>query len=94
MVKIDRHHAGENPRGPENQQAENHSTSRSRPEPSPPRSAFVRNISKLAQETPGIISEYQYGLSHQTCLTLVLKKLLTVQHLIQNKTNGIVFYNV
>jgi hypothetical protein len=57
------------------------------------RSAFARNISKLAQQTPGIISEHQYGRSHQTCLTPVLNKLLTVQLLIQNKTNGIVFDN-
>jgi hypothetical protein len=55
------------------------------------RSAFARNISKLAHESPGIISEHQYGRSHQTCLTPVLKKLLTVQLLIQKKTNGIVF---
>jgi hypothetical protein len=33
------------------------------------RSAFARNISKLAQDTPGIISEHQYGRSHQTCLS-------------------------
>jgi hypothetical protein len=46
------------------------------------RSAFARNSSKLAQETPGIISEHQYGRSHQTCLTPVLNKLLTVQLLI------------
>jgi hypothetical protein len=57
------------------------------------RSAFARNISKRAQETPGIISEHQYGRSHQTCLTPVLNKLLTVQLLIQKKTNGIVFDN-
>jgi hypothetical protein len=56
-------------------------------------SAFARNIRKLAQETPGIISEHQYGRSHQTCLTPVLNKLLTVQLLIQKKTNGIVFDN-
>jgi hypothetical protein len=55
------------------------------------RSAFARNISKLAQETPGIISEHQYGRSHQTFLTPVLNKLITVQLLIKNKTNGIVF---
>jgi hypothetical protein len=54
-------------------------------------SAFAINISKLAQETPGIISEHQYGRSHQKCLTPVLNKLLTVQLLIQKKTNGIVF---
>jgi hypothetical protein len=49
------------------------------------RSAFTRNISKLAQETPFIISEHQYGRSHQTCLTPVLNKLLTVQILIDTK---------
>jgi hypothetical protein len=57
------------------------------------RSAFARNFSKLAQETPGIISEHQYGRSHQTCLTPVMNKLLTVQLMIQKKTNGIVFDN-
>jgi hypothetical protein len=57
------------------------------------RSAFARNISKLAQETPGIISEHQYGQYHQTCLTPVLNKLLTVQLLIQKKTKRIVFDN-
>jgi hypothetical protein len=57
------------------------------------RSAFALNISKLAQDTPGIIIEHQYGRSHQTCLTPVLNKFLTVQLLIQKKTNGIVFDN-
>jgi hypothetical protein len=57
------------------------------------RPAFARNISKLAQETPGIISKHQYGRSHQTCLIPVLNKLLTVQLLIQKKTNGTVFDN-
>jgi hypothetical protein len=57
------------------------------------RSEFARNISKLTQETPGIISEHQYGRSHQTCLTPILNKLLTVKLLIQKKTNGIVFDN-
>jgi hypothetical protein len=57
------------------------------------RSSFSRNVSKLAQETPGIISEHQYGRSHRTCLTPVLNKLLTVQLLIQKKMNGIVFDN-
>jgi hypothetical protein len=57
------------------------------------RSAFARNISKLAQETPGIIIEHQYGRSHQTCLTPVMKKLLTVHLQIKNKTNGIIFDN-
>jgi hypothetical protein len=57
------------------------------------RSAFARNISKLAQETPVIISEHQYGRSHQMCLTPVMNKLLTVQLLIQKKKNGFVFDN-
>jgi hypothetical protein len=57
------------------------------------RSAFARNISKLTQETPGIISKHQYGRSHQTCLTPVLNKLLTFQLLIKKKTNRIVFDN-
>jgi hypothetical protein len=57
------------------------------------RSAFARNISKLAQETPGIISEHKYGRYNQTCLTPVLNKLLTVQLLIRKKKNGIVFNN-
>jgi hypothetical protein len=46
------------------------------------RSAFARNISKLSQETPGIISEHQYGRSHQMYLTPILNKLLAVQLLI------------
>jgi hypothetical protein len=57
------------------------------------RSAFARNISKFAQETPGIFSEHQYRRSHQTCLTPVLNKLLTVHILIQKNTNGIIFDN-
>jgi hypothetical protein len=57
------------------------------------RSALTRNIIKLAKETPGIISEHQYGRSHQIYLTPVLNKLLIVQLLIQKKTNGIVFDN-
>jgi hypothetical protein len=57
------------------------------------RSAFARNISKLAQEKDGIISEHQYGCSHQTCISPVLNKLLTIQILIQKRTHGIVFDN-
>jgi hypothetical protein len=57
------------------------------------RSAFTKNISKLAQETLGISIEHQYVQSQQTCLTPVMKKLLAVQLLIQKKTNGIVFDN-
>jgi hypothetical protein len=47
------------------------------------RSAFVRNISKLAQDKDGIISEHQYGRSHRTCISPILNKLLTIQILIQ-----------
>jgi hypothetical protein len=57
------------------------------------RPAFAQNISKLAHETPGIITEHQYGRSHQMCLTPVLNKLLTVQLLKQKRTNEIVFDN-
>jgi signal recognition particle subunit SEC65 len=57
------------------------------------RSAFARNISKLAQDKYGIISEHQYGRSHQNCISPILKKWLTIQILIQNRTNGIVFDN-
>jgi hypothetical protein len=39
------------------------------------RSAFAQNVSKLSQETPGFISEHEYGRSHQTCLTPVMNKL-------------------
>jgi hypothetical protein len=48
---------------------------------------------KLAQYTPGIISEHSYRRSHQTCLTPVLNKLLTVQLWIQKKMNRILFDN-
>jgi hypothetical protein len=57
------------------------------------RSAFARNISKLVQETRGIISDHQYGRSYQTCLTPVLNKLLIAQLLVQKKTNDIFFDN-
>jgi hypothetical protein len=57
------------------------------------RIAFARNISRLAIEHLGIISEHQYGRANKTCLMPVLNKLLTVQLLIQKKTEGIVFDN-
>jgi hypothetical protein len=57
------------------------------------RSAFARNISKLAQDKDGIISEHQYGRSHRTCISPILNKLLTIQILIQKRINGIVFDN-
>jgi hypothetical protein len=44
------------------------------------RIAFARNISRLAKEHSGIISEHQYGRANKTYLTPVLKKLLTVPY--------------
>jgi hypothetical protein len=55
--------------------------------------AFARNIAKLAKNNKGIISDHQYGQAHATCMTPVLNKLLTVQLLIQKRTEGIVFDN-
>jgi hypothetical protein len=46
------------------------------------RSAFARNIGRLAKEHEGIISKHQYGRAHKTCMTTVLNKLLTVQLII------------
>jgi hypothetical protein len=57
------------------------------------RLAFARNISKLAQDKDGIISEHQYGRSQRTCISPILNKLLIFQTLIQKRTNGIVFDN-
>jgi hypothetical protein len=57
------------------------------------RIAFTRNIAKLAKNNKGIISDHQYGRAHATCMTPVLNKLLTVQLLIQKRTEGIVFDN-
>jgi hypothetical protein len=57
------------------------------------RVAFARNITKLAKQHDGIISEHQYGRVHKTCMTPVLNKLLTVQLLIQKRAAGIVFEN-
>jgi hypothetical protein len=57
------------------------------------RSAFARNISKLAQDSDGIISEHQFGRSHRTCISPILNKLLTIQILVQKRNNGIVFDN-
>jgi hypothetical protein len=57
------------------------------------RIAFTRNITRLAKDHEGIISEHQYGRAHKTCMTPVLNKLLTVQILIQKKVEGIVFDN-
>jgi hypothetical protein len=57
------------------------------------RITFARNISRQAKEHSGIISENQYGRANKICLPPVLNKLLTVQLLIQKKTEGIVFDN-
>jgi hypothetical protein len=56
------------------------------------RIAFARNITLLAKEHEGMISEHQYGRAHKTCMTPVLNKLLIIQLLIQ-KVEGIVFDN-
>jgi hypothetical protein len=55
------------------------------------RIAFARNIAKLAKNNTGIISDHQYGRAHATCMNPVLNKLLTVQLLIQKRTDGTVF---
>jgi hypothetical protein len=57
------------------------------------RISFARNITRLAKDHEGIISEHQYGRAHKTCMTTVLNKLLTIQILIQKKVEGIVFDN-
>jgi hypothetical protein len=57
---------------------------------------FARNIAKLAKlakNNKGIISDHQYGRARATCMTTVLNKFLTVQLLIQKRTEGIVFDN-
>jgi hypothetical protein len=57
------------------------------------RIAFARNITRLAKDHEGIISERQYGRAHKTCMTPVLNKLRTIQILIQKKVEGVVFDN-
>jgi hypothetical protein len=57
------------------------------------RIAFASNIAKLTKNNKGIISDHQYGRAHATFMTPVLNKLLTVQLLIQKRTEGIVFDN-
>jgi hypothetical protein len=57
------------------------------------RIAFSRNIEKLAKNHKGIISDHQYGRAHATCMAPLLNKLLTVQLLIQKRTEGIIFDN-
>jgi hypothetical protein len=55
--------------------------------------ALARNITRLAKDHEGIISEHQYRIAHKTCMTPVINKLLTIKILIQNKLEGIVFDN-
>jgi hypothetical protein len=57
------------------------------------RIAFAINITRFAKDHEGIISEHQYGGAHKTCMTPVLNKLLSIQILIKNKVEGIVFNN-
>jgi hypothetical protein len=57
------------------------------------RIAFARNISKLSKNNKGIINDHQYDRAHATCMNPVLNTLLTVQKLIQKRTEGIVFDN-
>jgi hypothetical protein len=42
------------------------------------RIAFARNITRLAKDHGGIITEHQYGRAYKTCMTPVLNKLLTI----------------
>jgi hypothetical protein len=57
------------------------------------RIAFSINITRLAKTNEGVISKHQYGRLHKTCISPVLNKMITIQLLIQKKTNGIVFDN-
>jgi hypothetical protein len=57
------------------------------------RIAFARNITRLAKDHEGIISEHQYGRAHKTCMTPMLNKFLTIQIIIEKKVEWIVFDN-
>jgi hypothetical protein len=57
------------------------------------RIAFSRNITRLTKDHEGIISEHQYGRAQKTCMTPVINTPLTIQILIQNKVERIVFDN-
>jgi hypothetical protein len=57
------------------------------------RISFTRNITRLAKDHEGIISEHQYGRAHKTCMKPVRNKLLTIKIIIQKKVEGIVFDN-
>jgi hypothetical protein len=55
--------------------------------------AFARNITRLAKQHDGIISDHQFGQTPKTCMMSVLKTLMMIQLLIQKLTAGIVFEN-
>jgi hypothetical protein len=57
------------------------------------RIAFSKNITRLAKDHEGIISEHQYGRAHKTFMIPVLHKLLTIKILIQKKVEGIFLDN-
>jgi hypothetical protein len=57
------------------------------------RAVFARNITKMAHNHEGVLSEHQYGRSHHTCISPILNKFLTIQILIQKRANGIIFDN-
>jgi hypothetical protein len=57
------------------------------------RITFARNVARLAKEHEGIISYHRYIRAHNTCMTTLLNKLMTIQLIIQRKVDGIVFYN-
>jgi hypothetical protein len=43
------------------------------------RAVFARNVTTLAQNHKGVISEHQSGRSHRKCISLILNKLLTIK---------------
>jgi hypothetical protein len=52
------------------------------------RVAFTLNITKLAKQHDGIISEHQYGRADKPCMMPVLNKVLMVQLLIKSGQRG------
>jgi hypothetical protein len=54
---------------------------------------FAINVTKLAQNHKGVISDHHYGRSHRKCISPILNKLLTMQIIIQKRTNRIIFDN-
>jgi hypothetical protein len=57
------------------------------------RAEFAINVTKLAQNHKGVMSDHKYGWSHRTCISQILNKLITIQILIKKQTHGIVFDN-